>query len=340
MAYAWAMMAGMQEAPLPVDEERRLAALRSLGLLDTPAEERFDRITRMAQRLLNVPIALVSLVDEDRQWFKSRQGLDAPETPRAMAFCSHAILGRDVMVVEDALADVRFVDNPLVSGDPNIRFYAGAPIAGPDGDHLGTLCVIGREPRALPPEDRDALQELAHMIEYEIAVTHMAIADELTGLSNRRGLRLLGDQVLQVCRRQHLPAVVVFADLDGLKQINDHHGHDLGDEAIKAAADALLATFRQADVLARIGGDEFCAVLAGTDSVEEPVARLREDVAARGEALGVSLRLSIGSAAFDPDAPTDLEDLMARADAAMYLHKAARQHGAVAADAPPGVVQN
>jgi diguanylate cyclase (GGDEF)-like protein len=314
----------VHEPPIPADEERRLAALRSLGLLDTPAEERFDRITRMAQRLFDVPISLVSLVDQDRQWFKSHQGLEATETPRAVAFCAHAIAARDVMVVEDALDDDRFFDNPLVAGDPNIRFYAGAPIAGPDGSQLGTLCVIDREPRQLPQEDRDALQELAHMIEYEIAVTHLAIADELTGLSNRRGLQLLGAQVLEVCRRQHTPAVLVFADLDGLKAINDEHGHEDGDLAIKAAADALTSTFRRADVLARVGGDEFCALLAGTTSADEPIARLRADLAERSSATGLHLGISIGTATFDPDEPVELDALLAAADAAMYEEKSTK----------------
>lgn len=320
----WGMIALLEEAPIPDDEMQRLAALRSLGLLDTPAEERFDRITRMAQRLFDVPIALVSLVDQDRQWFKSRQGLDAPETPRSMAFCSHAILGGDVMVVEDALDDVRFVDNPLVSGDPNIRFYAGAPIAGPDGHQLGTLCVIDREPRVLDADERRTLEDLAEMIEDEIAYLQLAIADELTGLSNRRGMEFLGRQVLAVCARQKVPAVMVFADLDNLKRINDQHGHEAGDEAIRTASRALTTTFRQADVLARMGGDEFAALLMGTTSADEALERLRADLADRAEASGMPLTMSVGAATFDPAAPVDLVDLLAAADAAMYEAKRAR----------------
>ena len=118
----------MLEPPLPPDEAMRLAALRSLNILDTPAEERFDRITRLAQRLFDVPIALVSLVDTNRQWFKSCQGLDASETPRSISFCGHAILEDGPLIIEDATKDQRFADNPLVTGPPDIRFYTGQPL--------------------------------------------------------------------------------------------------------------------------------------------------------------------------------------------------------------------
>ena len=119
----------MIEPSVPADEAARLATLRRHGLLDSGAEERFDRITRLAQHILGVPIALVSLIDADRQWFKSAQGLDAPETGRDVSFCGHAITGHQELTVRDARLDPRFHDNPLVVGDPRIRFYAGCPIA-------------------------------------------------------------------------------------------------------------------------------------------------------------------------------------------------------------------
>lgn len=153
---------------IPPDEALRLEALRSLCLLDTPAEERFDRITRSVAHLFKVPIALVSLVDANRQWFKSRQGLAAPETPREVSFCAHAIHGDEVFVVEDAALDSRFVDNPLVTGEPRIRFYAGVPLRGPGGAKLGTLCLIDRAPRSFPSNDRSALREIGAWAEREI----------------------------------------------------------------------------------------------------------------------------------------------------------------------------
>src|SRR3954464_15878245 len=122
----------MLTAPLPANEERRLAALRDLRILDTPSEDRFARTPRLAARLFAAPIALVSLISSNRQWFKSRHGLSLRETPRDSAFCAHAILGGDPLVVEDALLDQRFADNPLVAGDPHVRFYAGCPLSTPD----------------------------------------------------------------------------------------------------------------------------------------------------------------------------------------------------------------
>jgi diguanylate cyclase (GGDEF)-like protein/PAS domain S-box-containing protein len=151
----------MRPAPLPPTEPARLTALRRLGILDTAPEPEFDDLVRLAARLCDVPIALVSLVDADRQWFKARVGVDASETPRDIGFCSHAILQPGVFEVADATADERFADNPLVAGEPHIRFYAGVPLADPDGRRLGTLCVIDRKPRALTADQQAVLEALA-----------------------------------------------------------------------------------------------------------------------------------------------------------------------------------
>jgi diguanylate cyclase (GGDEF)-like protein len=317
----------MIDPRIPADEMRRLGALRASGLLDTPAEERFDRVTRMAQRLFDVPIALISLVDEDRQWFKSRQGLDTSETPRAFSFCAHAIEGDEVFQVFDAEADVRFADNPLVVGDPNIRFYAGCPVSAPDGSKLGTLCVIDRRPRQFSEDDILALQDLAEMVENEIAQAHVALTDELTGLSNRRGFVLFGQTVLGICARQGLAATVVYADLDAFKPINDTFGHAEGDLAIREAADLLASTFRASDVVARVGGDEFCILLTGAGSAEDPIKRLHVQLELRNHAPGARypLAFSVGRAAFDPEAPKTLEELLTVADSAMYLEKVRRR---------------
>lgn len=158
----------MLTAALTRDEEARLALLDALFILDTPPQEEFDRITRMASRLLGVPISLVSLVAAHRQWFKSKVGLDVNETPRDLAFCAHAIHGRDPFIVPDASRDARFCDNPLVVGDPRIRFYAGVPLMSIDGVALGTLCVIDRQPRELSPEQIEMLKDLAAMVSREL----------------------------------------------------------------------------------------------------------------------------------------------------------------------------
>ncbi|OAN88646.1 histidine kinase [Marinobacter sp. EhC06] len=160
----------MKPPDLPPDETHRLCALDELKLLDTPPEERFDRLTRLAARTFDIPIALVSLIDSNRQWFKSRHGLEAPETARDISFCGHAILREEPLVIENALNDERFVDNPLVTGEPNIRFYAGAPLHDRHGHRVGTLCVIDRKPRSFSDEDKATLRDLADLVEREFGL--------------------------------------------------------------------------------------------------------------------------------------------------------------------------
>lgn len=157
-----------QAPPLPPDELERLAALHALELLDTPSEERFDRITRLAARFFGVPIALISLVDRDRQWFKSRNGLQVQQTSREVSFCGHAILQSEALVVSDAWTDDRFADNPLVQSEPRVRFYAGHPIAAPDGSPIGTLCLIDHKPRHFGEAQIKALRDMAALVEREL----------------------------------------------------------------------------------------------------------------------------------------------------------------------------
>src|SRR3954453_17585749 len=164
----------MIAAPIPVDDAERLEALHALDLLDTPPEERFDRITRVLTLVLRVPMAYISLVDSDRQWFKSSCGLDTIQTPRAVSFCGHAILSDQPMVVADAAEDERFRDNPLVTGEPHIRFYAGQPLTGPGGHKVGTLCIADRRPRTLREAEVKMLLEPARLVERELSLVEMA----------------------------------------------------------------------------------------------------------------------------------------------------------------------
>jgi GAF domain-containing protein len=160
----------MLAAPIPDNDAERVKALRDLLLLDTPPEERFDRLVRLAAEQFGCPTALVSLVDADRQWFKARVGLDACETGRDISFCGHAILGgHELLVVEDALQDPRFADNPLVAGGPGIRFYAGAPLRAPNGHSIGTLCLIDTRPRSADSVDLAVLRAVRELVEEELA---------------------------------------------------------------------------------------------------------------------------------------------------------------------------
>lgn len=182
----------MLDAPIPADEALRLADLCALDVLDSAPEWRFDRITQMAQKLLGVPIALVSLVDCDRQWFKSHAGLDATETPRNISFCGHAIHHDRPFVIPDATQDPRFADNPLVTGPLHLRLYAGVALRSVAGRPLGTLCVIGREPRQLSDDELALLTDLAAWAERELNLRELQQASEAAEQAGRR-LRVVLD---------------------------------------------------------------------------------------------------------------------------------------------------
>ncbi|WP_339447098.1 sensor domain-containing diguanylate cyclase [Pseudomonas sp. EA_5y_Pfl2_R50] len=311
----------------PANEATRVEALHGLNLLDSAPEERFDRLTRLAKRLFNVPIALVTLVDKDRQWFKSSVGLEASETSRDLSFCGHAILSNDLLMVPDARNDVRFHDNPLVTGAPNIRFYAGYPLTVPDGNKMGTLCLIDTKPRELDDEERALLRDLAQMAEQELTAVQMASMDELTLLSNRRGFKQLAQHALDACVRLERPATLLFFDLNDFKQINDLYGHAEGDSALKTFADVLRIAFRESDVVGRLGGDEFVALLTGSSHVETTriMTRLKEILEERNATLhrGYAIRFSVGQIEFDAKRHESVDRLLADADSAMYAHKQA-----------------
>lgn len=313
----------------PQDESLRLETLRALDVLDTASEERFDRLTRMARRMFGVPIVLVSLVDADRQWFKSCYGLTVRETPRDISFCGHAILDDAVFVVEDAASDPHFADNPLVIGEPFIRFYAGCPLRALNGHKLGTLCLIDRQPRSLDDEDIAILKDLAAMVERELAAVQLATNDELTGIPNRRGFMTLAHYGLRFCDRENVPASLVYLDLDDFKAINDTHGHAAGDRVLAFFAERLKHTFRDSDLIARLGGDEFVVLLINStlELAEESVARLTAslDGQARDARQPHAVRFSYGVVAFDSERHTSADDLLAAGDALMYDIKRSRR---------------
>ncbi len=314
------------------DEAERLAALRRYEILDTPPEPAFDRIVRLAAYVLGAPISLVSLIDESRQWFKARQGLEATQSPRSLAFCAHAILSDDVLVVPDARADRRFADNPMVTGEPNIRFYAGAPLCTPEGHRLGTLCVIDRKPRELDDQKRGLLADLSALVVDELElrrVNHvlgdMAMRDALTGALNRRAFLMQADRQFAAARVQQRRLAVLMLDIDHFKAVNDTWGHAVGDRVIVEMTLVLRATLRKGTVIGRLGGEEFAVLLPEADA-QRAVQAAERLLAAIGNATvpgpngPVRFSASIGVGSLAPD-DIDFGALLQRADRALYAAK-------------------
>jgi diguanylate cyclase (GGDEF)-like protein len=316
----------------PAHESERVHTLRSLNILDSAPEERFDRLTRVARRLFDVPIALVSLVDSNRQWFKSCQGLGVTETARDVSFCGHAILSDQILMIPDAGSDERFHDNPLVTGEPHIRFYAGCPLKVGNGSNVGTLCLIDTKPRVLDVEERELLRDLARMAEREIEALQLASLDDLTHLSNRRGFEALAEHALSMCKRLGTPASLLFFDLNDFKVINDTYGHAEGDKALVTFAQVLRKSLREMDVIGRLGGDEFVALLLGSNAADGDaiVARLQQALMAKNHEQGrrYAIKYSVGRIEYDPARHDGIKRLLADADGAMYAQKQASKRTA------------
>jgi len=329
---------------LPPDETSRQAALGRLQILDTPLEERFERITRLARKLLGVPIAAISLVDHDRQWFKSIQGLCDTQLPREQSFCGYTILSDELNVITDASLDERFQGNPLVVGEPNVSFYAGCPIHSPDGFRIGALCVIDRKPRRIGREDRQALMDLGMMVETELRETiasevvrdllgqlasehRLNMIDPLTRLWNRDGLSdALQSQLQRVASEQGTTAVMMV-DLDHFKKVNDQYGHLAGDEVLRQAAKRMLGSLRQHDIVGRFGGEEFVVVLhdPGSQMTALRIAqRLRERISdgpIRVSELAVPVTASVGLVFLPCGTDATIDQVLKQADDALLRAK-------------------
>jgi diguanylate cyclase (GGDEF)-like protein len=307
--------------------------------MDTPPEPEFEEISFLAASVFHTPVALVSLVDRDRQFFKSVVGADYPrETPRGMSFCNFAVLSQATVVIEDATRDPRVADNPLVTGGPGIRFYAGAPLITPEGHAVGTVCAIDFQPHHdVSANDIKALQFLAtqtmrqmelRRLKYVEAeqrrqLEHLALYDTLTGLPNRV---LLRTKLEEACARdQHV--TVLLLDLDGFKDVNDTLGHEAGDLLLSIAASRIRSAVELPATVARMGGDEFAVVLPEVMEHDQIVAlcerlldAFRAPFAVDGNDifLGVSIGVSSGLGATSKSSPGPI---LSDADIALYAAK-------------------
>lgn len=306
-------------------EKKRLDALHKLDILDTPKEDRFDRLTRLSKRLFDVPISFISLIDCQRQWFKSTQGIETNETSREISFCSRAIEGEEVYIIPDTRESVIFANNPLVTGSPGIQFYAGAIIRNMDGQKIGTLCIADTKPRNMSKVDIKLLEDLALMAERELISEKLINLDYLTGLLNRQAFESRAKDVLNIAWHQKLSVSLLFFDINNFKTINDNYGHMEGDNALVDFSLCLAESCRESDLIARFGGDEFIVLLLDTNShsVLKMIQRFTEGLREKSQKNKFEITFSVGvSTQRDDNQPLDLNSLIEEADQDMYIQKA------------------
>ena len=303
-------------------EDARVAALHRYDVLDTQPEEAFDRITRLVKVVLEMPMAVISLVDRDRQWFKSKQGVKASETPRNISFCTHTIQGTKPLIVNDAHADPRFTNSPLVRGAPHIRFYIGVPLRSRDGYNVGALCSMDTKARDLSDEQVSVLEDLARLIVDELELRIQASTDSLTGVMSRRAFNEQADREIARANRYGSPLSCALIDADHFKSINDTYGHGIGDLALKHFASICSKVLRTSDCVGRIGGEEFSILLPETElaTALEVAERLRKTIASSPldvDGKRIKLTASIGVAEYSGSMKT-FDGLLSNADFAMY----------------------
>lgn len=305
----------MQEARLPDNEAARLATLRNLHILDTPRDDRFDRFTRLATRIFDMPIALISLVDESRQWFKSVEGFDGEETPREFSFCAHAILGDEVFEVQNSRQDTRFRDNPLVVEQPHVRYYAGAPLLTPDGSKIGTLCVVDRVPRKLDDDDKRTLKDLADMVVDEM----ISYVDPKTDLANRHALFVTGSRLFNHVTRNTGISLLLF-DIGGISRPRTDSESQRSPASV--FAELLRTYFRSAESIAHIGSRRFCVLLKENPYFDEAKATNLVCVATKKafrdyEQRGLLSSL-VGRIQFDAQRHASFDDMLSEADSMFF----------------------
>lgn len=314
-------------------ERDRLEALDALDILDTPSEPEFDRVARLIKNIFGVKIALVTMIDAHRQWYKACIGLQASEVSRRDTFCTQTIRSNDPVIVPNALNDPRFSGNRHVLGEPHVRFYAGVPLRTSDGQAIGTVCAIDYEPRPFGEREIGILTDLAEVVISELELRKLAAVDMLTGVMSRRSFREEGANAIALSMRHQSHLSCIAIDIDHFKTVNDTYGHAAGDKALAAVAGAIRDTLRQSDHIGRLGGEEFAVLLPHTGRAKalEVGEKLRAVVEALTIDIGtqkIGVTASFGIAQFDI-AAKNIDILLAHADSALYEAKKAGRNRCV-----------
>ena len=321
----------------------QIVEFQSNSVFHTALEERFERITRLARQLLRVRIAAITVLDDEKQWFKSVAGWNVSELPRSHSLCAKILGTKEVCVVPDLSEDYRFWDHPLVVQGPKLRFYAGYPLQDRDGQASATFCVFDTTPRTFSPDELQAFIDFGEIAQTELltdqrnatvseliaklgVARRAAMIDPLTKVWNRQGAEHLLDSLLEEGASDSRGLSVCMADIDHFKRINDEFGHPVGDEFLRKLAARLVQALRPSDVVCRVGGDEFLLVLP--DVVETDAAAIVDRVhqAASGKPIrtrkgNIETTLSIGYVVVEPTAKVSAGNLIERADQALLLAK-------------------
>lgn len=321
----------------------KLARIPESDFFYTPLEERFERITRLARRALNVPVAAVTLINSEKQWFKSVGGWNVVELPREQSLCFLTVQSGCVTVIEDTRLEPQTQDHPLVGRGPKFRFYAGVPLYDEQNTTIGTFCAFDVKPRNFSAADRQCLLDLGTLSQRELVTdqlrdAHMALTtklgvarresmmDPLTRLWNRRGASVLLKAAFDECDREGAELAVALLDFDNFKRINDNYGHQIGDEVLRRVASRLVGAIRANDVTCRIGGDEFLLIMAGTGAdaasrIAERARRQVTDTAIPTRQGNIPMSVSIGFTIRQPNETVSVDQLLERADQGLMHSK-------------------
>lgn len=326
-------MTSTSTSETPRNEEQRLMALRMHEILYTLPEPEFDALARIAAQLFSAPMAAITLMDASRQWFKAKVGLNFSQLDRADAICAHLInVPAQPLVINDLTHDTRFAGNPMVTGEPHWRFYAGTPLLDSAGLPLGTLAIFDTHPRAFSSTQIGLLHDMAVTIMTAIAarrramdLKRLALTDDLTGIANRTQFDLANATEMNVLLRTGIPYTVVCLDLDGFKSVNDNFGHGCGDHVLREVAQRLNRQLRSGDLVARLSGDEFGIVARNCDkkTAKTMLDRLERVLMqpiqlASGHLVQVGISRGIHTASEQDDSA---EGVFQKADKALYHSK-------------------